>query len=621
MRDAIGGVLASALDELRRGWRELLAAALFYQVVALTLLTPLLTLALRALVSLSGSAVLADQDILRFALSPVGILALAAAAAAHIAVLAIDEACLMGIGFGAIRKTRVGFVSAVVWGAARFAPILAVTARLVVRVLRLCAPFLAAAALVYWFLLTDFDINYYLKERPPAFLVSAIVIASILSVMGALLVRASASWVYALPLLLFENVEPSRALRASEDRSRGHRLVIVCVLLGGLVAALIVSFAGISAARATAVALLPRFQHTLTLLVPALGAVVILGVIASALATAFSTSLFAALIVALYERLGEGARAEHAPAAAGASDARLLSGKRLLAVVLGAALLSTVVGWSLLGNARSPRDVAVIGHRGAAALAPENTLASVERAIEDGADWVEIDVQETADGEVVLLHDSDFMKLAGSPLKIWNGSFAEVRELDVGSWFGPDFQGEGVATLEEVLLRARGRAKIVIELKYYGHDQRLEERVAAIVDRTGMEDDIAVMSLDLRGVERMSALRPDFRTGLLAATAVGRLTEVDVDFLAVSLTLATARLLRQAHDRGKEVYVWTVNDELTMAHQVLQGVDGLITDHPARARAVIEIERGLTSVERLLLGTAFWLGVKPSTFHISRDTD
>jgi glycerophosphoryl diester phosphodiesterase len=263
----------------------------------------------------------------------------------------------------------------------------------------------------------------------------------------------------------------------------------------------------------------------------------------------------------------------------------------------------------------------VIGHRGAAALAPENTLAAVERAIEDGADWVEIDVQETADGEVVLLHDSDFMKLAGSPLKIWNGSFAEVRELDVGSWFGPDFQGEGIATLEEVLLRARGRAKIVIELKYYGHDQRLEERVAAIVDRTGMEDDIAVMSLNLRGVERMSALRPDFRTGLLAATAVGRLTQVDVDFLAVSLPLATTRLLRQAHAGGKEVYVWTVNDEVTMAHQLLQGVDGLITDHPARARAVIEIERGLTSVERLLLGTSFWLGVKPSTFQISRDTD
>jgi glycerophosphoryl diester phosphodiesterase len=148
----------------------------------------------------------------------------------------------------------------------------------------------------------------------------------------------------------------------------------------------------------------------------------------------------------------------------------------------------------------------VIGHRGAAALAPENTLSSVERAIEDGADWVEIDVQETADGEVVVLHDSDFMKLAGTPLKIWEGSFAEVRSLDIGSWFGPEFRGEGVATLEEALPRAKGRAKVIIELKYYGHDQRLEERVAAVVERTGMEGDIAIMSLERTGVEKMAAL-------------------------------------------------------------------------------------------------------------------
>jgi glycerophosphoryl diester phosphodiesterase len=265
--------------------------------------------------------------------------------------------------------------------------------------------------------------------------------------------------------------------------------------------------------------------------------------------------------------------------------------------------------------------VAVIGHRGAAALAPENTLSAVERALEDGADWVEIDVQETADGEVVVQHDSDFMKVAGSRLKVWEATFAQLRELDIGSWFGPEFKGEPVATLEEVLRRAKGRAKVVIELKYYGHDRRLEERVADIVERTGMEDEIAVMSLERSGVEKMGALRPGFRRGLLAATAVGRLAEVDVDFLAVSVGLATPSLLRQAHARGRDVYVWTVNDELTMAQEILRGVDGLITDDPARARAMIRAESRLTSVERLLLGTAFWLGVEPARFHISRDSD
>jgi glycerophosphoryl diester phosphodiesterase len=196
-----------------------------------------------------------------------------------------------------------------------------------------------------------------------------------------------------------------------------------------------------------------------------------------------------------------------------------------------------------------------------------------------------------------------------------------VRELDIGRWFGPEFQGERVATLEEVLRRAKGRAKVVIELKYYGHDQKLEERVADIVDRNGMANDIAVMSLERAGVEKMAALRPGYRTGLLAATAVGRLTDVDVDFLAVSVPMASPSLVRRAHARGQEVYVWTVNDELTMAQSILRGVDGLITDQPARARTVILKESGLTSVERLLLGTAFWLGVEPAAFHVTRDTE
>ncbi len=594
---------------------------LLYQLAAFAILTPLLSIGLRSLVSLSGSAVLADQDILRFALSPIGLGALVLAAAARIAVLALGQACLMGIAFGAARRTRFKALSALAWGVARAGKILAVTTRLVLRVLVLCGPFLALAGAAYFFLLTDFDINYYLKERPPAFWIAAGVIGALLVSMAALLVRSASGWVYALPLLLFEKVEPSKALGVSEERSRGHRLLIAGVLLGWAAIAPALSFVVVLGMRALAVGVLPRFRESLSLLLPALGSVVFLWIIATALLTAFASSLFAVLVVALYERLGEGARAVAVPVDEELSRAPRLRGKRILIGVLASAGLSAAVGWALLGGLREERPVAVIGHRGAPAFAPENTLSSVERAIVDGADWVEIDVQETADGEIVVLHDSDFMKLAGSPLKIWEASFAEVRTLDIGAWFGPEFRGEGVATLEEVLLRAKGRAKVVIELKYYGHAQRLEERVAAIVERTGMADEISVMSLDRGGIEKMGALRPGFRKGLLAATAVGRLTEVDVDFLAVSLTLASPSLIRQAHASGKDVYVWTVNEDVTMAQQILRGADGLITDDPARARAVIERESRMTAVERLLLGAAFWLGIEPARFEVSRDSE
>jgi glycerophosphoryl diester phosphodiesterase len=618
---AVREVATTATEELRRSWRPLLAAGLLYQLAEVALLTPLVSLGIRQLVSLSGTAVLSDKEILAFALRPAGIATLVAAASGRIAVLALGQACLMGIAFGAARNTRFTVLAAFGWGAARLGKILSVTTRLVFKVLLICAPFLAVAALAYFSLLTEFDINYYLKERPPELWLAALAIGSALLVMTALLLLRAAGWVYALPLLLFENVEPSKVLSASEDRSEGHRAVIAMVLVAWTAATTATSLLGLWVVRALAMALLPRARESLSLLVPSLGAVVVLWVVEIAVVTAFAALTFAALVIALYTSLAAGSRGELVPRESAASRRPFPQGGRVLVAVIAAAALSVGVGWALLAGARHVRPVAVIGHRGASASAPENTLAAFEHGIEEGADWIELDVQETVDGEVVVLHDSDFMKLAGSPLKIWEASFEEVRELDIGSWFGPRFQGEKIPTLEEALLRVKGRAKVIIELKYYGHDQQLEERVAGIVDRAGMERDIAVMSLERRGVEKMQALRPGVRTGLVAATAVGRLSEANADFLAVSVALATPSLIRQAHARGREVYVWTVNDELSMAQQILRGADGLITDHPARAKAVIRREADLTPVERLLLGAAFWLGVVPEKFELSRESD
>ena len=146
-------------------------------------------------------------------------------------------------------------------------------------------------------------------------------------------------------------------------------------------------------------------------------------------------------------------------------------------------MASSVVGVLLLNSAHVTDDVAVVAHRGASGAAPENTLAAVRGAIADGADWIEIDVQETADGEVVVIHDRDLMKLAGVGLDTKDATLAELEQIDVGSWFDPVFAGERVPTLRAVLEEARGKAGVVIELKYYGHQQRLEARVAELVDR------------------------------------------------------------------------------------------------------------------------------------------
>ena len=249
---------------------------------------------------------------------------------------------------------------------------------------------------------------------------------------------------------------------------------------------------------------------------------------------------------------------------------------------------------------------------------PENTMAAVVKAVEDGADWVEIDVQETADGEVLVVHDSDFMKSAGVPTKIWDVTMEDVAQIDIGSWFDPVYADQRAPLLKDVLSAVKDRSNLLIELKYYGHDVDLENRVIALVEEAGMEDQIATMSLKYPAVQKMRLLRPDWRTGVLAATAVGNLAGLEGDFLAVSMGRVTPGLIAAAEAAGKDVYAWTVNDAVSMSRMISVGVDGLITDEPKLAREVIAYYETLSTPERLLLRAGDTIGL---TFDFTPEGD
>jgi glycerophosphoryl diester phosphodiesterase len=148
---------------------------------------------------------------------------------------------------------------------------------------------------------------------------------------------------------------------------------------------------------------------------------------------------------------------------------------------------------------------------------------------------------------------------------------------------------------------ARGKAKVNIELKYNGHDVRLAERVVETVEAAGMESEIVIMSLSHDGVKQVRALRPGWTVGFLSAAAVGNITKIDADFLAVSTRLATTAFISSARRAGKEVHVWTVNDRIGMAEMMGRGVDVIITDEPALAREVLRERAELSPVERLLV--------------------
>ena len=171
-------------------------------------------------------------------------------------------------------------------------------------------------------------------------------------------------------------------------------------------------------------------------------------------------------------------------------------------VVIAFALLGFVgyLAFSVPGRISVDVPIVVVAHRGCERLAPENTLSAFRKAIEVGADFAELDVQETADGVVVVLHDRDLMRVAGDRRRIAEITFAEARKLDLGRRFSPEFADERIPTLSEVIELARGKIKLQIELKYYGKDQGLAAKVADLIHREGFESECEVTSLDYDGL-------------------------------------------------------------------------------------------------------------------------
>jgi glycerophosphoryl diester phosphodiesterase len=271
-------------------------------------------------------------------------------------------------------------------------------------------------------------------------------------------------------------------------------------------------------------------------------------------------------------------------------------------------LLTIGVGlFSFLTN-RDEHPALIIAHRGSSALAPENTLAAFRLAGDQHTDFIELDAQESSDGQVLVVHDSDLMKVGGNPTKIWNGDAATLRTIDIGSFKDPKFSSERVPTLAEALAACKGRCRVVVELKSYGHNQELEQRVAMIVEAAGMENDCVFMSLDHNMMRKMKELRPSWRVGLLVAKAMGDLTELKADFLAVEARMASRQFVERAHRANQDVYIWTVNDPAWMFLGLSRGVDGLITDKPDVARKVVETRAQMSEPQRFLTALLIQLG-------------
>lgn len=236
----------------------------------------------------------------------------------------------------------------------------------------------------------------------------------------------------------------------------------------------------------------------------------------------------------------------------------------------------------------------IIAHRGVSSQAPENTLSAFHKVVASGANVVELDIRQTKDSALVILHDGTVDRTSNGHGDVEDFILAELRRLDAGSWFDTSFSHERIPTLKEALDAIDSSLTIIIEIKednnrYPG----IEEGVLWTIRQQRIESRVIVKSFDRSVLKRFRSMAPDipllyvfvftipfFDVTIDHGVSLGSVYDLDVEYLQLHRILATRSFVEKAHRKGKKVVVWAVDDVEGMKDILELGVDGIETDFP-----------------------------------------
>ena len=251
-------------------------------------------------------------------------------------------------------------------------------------------------------------------------------------------------------------------------------------------------------------------------------------------------------------------------------------------------------------------DTEITAHRGGAWKAPENTISALQYTIDSGADYAEIDVQETKDGELILLHDDSLKRTAGVKKNVWDMTLKQIEKLDAGASFHKKFRGEKIPEFTEVLKFCKGRLDLNIEIKYNGKNKGIVNKVVRAIKENHFEDHCVVTSMNYQFLKQIKKIAPEIRTGYIMTMTYGGVQGMEAaDFFSVKHTYVDEKFVTQAHALGKEVHVWTVNYKGDAKRMLDIGADNIITDDPIMVRKVQNRENGSSTGYVELLRYAF----------------
>lgn len=283
----------------------------------------------------------------------------------------------------------------------------------------------------------------------------------------------------------------------------------------------------------------------------------------------------------------------------------LLYSTPVMALFLALSLFEPIIYQKIFASTNIDRlkgkEFEIIAHKGASGVSPENTLVAFQKALDLGVDMIELDVRHTKDEEIIVFHDSTLDRTTNGRGLVEKFTLAEIKELDAGSWFDPEYADQKVPTLKEALDLIDGRCKVLIEIKHMDHPHYHDfaEKLINVIrqENNGFEWCI-LQSYEDKYIEEAHAYDDRIQTKKLligedsapliafymeTRVHLGRSKkETKLDALNPHFETLSPRRIFRMHARGYDVYAYPVNERLDMIKMLNMGVDGIITDYPAR---------------------------------------
>lgn len=286
--------------------------------------------------------------------------------------------------------------------------------------------------------------------------------------------------------------------------------------------------------------------------------------------------------------------------------------KTALRAIIVVMLVGTIIGGSIFTykvikgevdlNINLKKEIEVTAHRGGSLDFPENTMSAFKGAKEAGADWIELDIQQTKDRKIVISHDTNVLRITGVNRDIIDMTYEEISKLDAGSFFSEKFKGEKMPLLEEALEFAKNNnVKLNIELKPTGKEIDFEKDVVELIKKYDFVDRCVVTSQVYSAIENVKKIDSNIKTLYVMSIAIGDITKLEyADNFSVEATNVNEELVNRVHSEGKKLFAWTINTEENINNMIELNVDNIITDDYNLAVRLVNEKRNANLIEEFI---------------------